>query len=226
MAPILPMRQAYCDDTAVAGTFENRILYRMCFEHPDHTDVAVVKGKIIAIGRIYSASPQRGAGRPKAGNPDVFEAIAAAICADGFDDCLKNLPTDMRIDQSHIDGVVQVHARLKSIVFEATRINNERSAESKAGSDTPWKPRYHPSFASKYLHFHRPNLIPIYDGIAATGLAKTRKLKTNLRYQHTDKGYGRFCADWLGFAADFSKNQGAPHWSPRMIDTDLLKRGA
>lgn len=52
----------YCTKDIIAGSFENRILYAMCRDHPSHDKADIIAGKIIAIGRIYAASPQRGAG--------------------------------------------------------------------------------------------------------------------------------------------------------------------
>src|SRR5690606_29468485 len=41
----------------------NDVLYRMCSERPNHTDVDTVSSKLWLIGRAYSASIERKAGK-------------------------------------------------------------------------------------------------------------------------------------------------------------------
>lgn len=76
-APCVPNAQDYAKYRNVAGTFENQMLYRMCADFPAHDDPYVVAGKITAIGRVYAASPTRGAGKPLTPGTSLVDYISA-----------------------------------------------------------------------------------------------------------------------------------------------------
>ena len=65
--------EKYSDDLEQAITYENQMLYRMVHEEPFHVDSNKISGKLIAIGRIYSASPERGVSPTYNGKCSFFE---------------------------------------------------------------------------------------------------------------------------------------------------------
>lgn len=204
--PPLPDWQAYTRDPQTARSFENQILYAMCRDNPAHGDPYVTAGKITAIGRIYAAAPERGAGSGREASP-LAHAIAARLLNSPLDELLEAIAFAERFSESNRAQVVQAHQLLVEEVAIATR------EWSTAFDDEDRSPRNQASFASKYLHFHRPNAFPIMDSYAKAGL-----LCAGLNGPFDN--YERFCA---GFAKHVEDQ--VPDWTPRSIDTRLVERG-
>lgn len=204
--PPSPDWQAYTRDPETAGPFENQILYAMCRDNPAHADPYVTAGKITAIGRIYAAAPERGAGSGREASP-LAHAIAVRLLNSPLDERLEAIAFAERFSESNRTEVVQAHQLLVNEVTLATR------EWSTAFDDEDRSPRIQASFASKYLHFHRPNAFPIMDSFAKAGL-----LCAGLNGAFDN--YERFCA---GFAKHVEDQ--APGWTPRSIDTRLVIRG-
>jgi hypothetical protein len=204
--PQPPDWQAYTGDPETAGPFENQILYAMCRDNPAHGDPYVTAGKITAIGRIYAAAPERGAGSGREASP-LAHAIGVRLLNSPLDERLEAIAFAERFSEANRAQVVQAHQLLVDEVALATR------AWSTAFDDEDRSPRNHASFASKYLHFHRPNAFPIMDSYAKAGL-----LCTGLNGPFDN--YERFCA---GFAKHIEDQ--VLGWTPRSIDTRLVIRG-
>jgi hypothetical protein len=79
------------------------------------------------------------------------------------------------------------------------------------------------SLASKYLHFHKPNLFFIYDSRAINSIRKlTPPTKTNLRIRtNIDVEYAKFCLRCIKLR-DAIKSKFDTHLSPRELDNLLL----
>jgi hypothetical protein len=75
----------YCEEREIAQTFENQYLYRMCIDAPNHNDTYKTAGKLIAVSRIYSASPARGAGKRSISGPSFFDYLAKSLDASELD---------------------------------------------------------------------------------------------------------------------------------------------
>ena len=104
-AEMSPSWDQYCNAPNLAGPFENLILYAMCRDHSDHKNPYVTAGKVTAIGRIYAAAPERGAGKGRA-----TESLAQAIG--------KRL-ADMLLDErlSEIEFVERFSSGIKGASF-------------------------------------------------------------------------------------------------------------
>lgn len=204
--PPPPDWQAYTRDPETAGPFENQILYAMCRDNPAHGDPYVTAGKITAIGRIYAAAPERGAGSGREASP-LAHVIAVRLLKSPLDERLKAIAFAERFSESNRAQVVRAHQLLVDEVALATR------EWSTAFDNEDRSPRKQASFASKYLHFHRPNAFPIMDSYAKAGL-----LCAGLNGPFDN--YERFCA---GFATHVEDQ--VPSWTPRSIDTRLVMRG-
>ncbi len=204
-----PTLNDYCNNRAIAGTYENQLLYRMCAADIDHADTYISSGKIIAIGRIYAASPERGAGKAPAEGSAVHQAIAEQLKSKELDRKIKSIDFEKKICNPDIlTQVVEAHTFLVDEIVKAIekwRVDNKYHTKP--------APRRHTSFASKYLHFHRPNAFPIMDSLAKTGLRCAGQSKTFRDYKH-------FCEVFLIHA-----NQRGRDWAPRSVDTCLVKRG-
>jgi hypothetical protein len=206
---LTPTIDQYCHEQAVAGAFENQILYRMVRDHPNHSDPYVNAGKVVAIGEIYGASPKRGAGDAQDNAEDFFEFLGKTLCASDIDDRLSEIGFDQRYSDAIKGKVTCAHAKLVAFVSSTIR---KWGSPSEKHPGRRW-PRRQISFASKYLHFHRPNAFPILDQFAKIGL---RCANPRIRIDC----YADFCDAFSSYdkAAD-------PDWTPRSIDIKLFARG-
>lgn len=196
----------YCGSRDTAGAFENQVLYRMCRDHPHHDDPYVTAGKVLAIGRIYAASPERGAGKAQPDAGLLGEAIGRALRDSELDAKLDAIPFQARLAPAMVPELVNAH---KLVVDEVSRATKKWSI--KATTKT-WEPRTHISFASKYLHFHRPNAFPIYDQYVRAGLQCAN-----------GKGASTYEGVCRGVLKAMARTSG--DWTPRSIDTWLVIMG-
>lgn len=203
---LTPTWEAYTGHAETAGPFENQVLYAMCRDNPAHSDAYVTAGKITAIGRIYAAAPERGAG-PGREPGSLSQAIAVRLANSPIDDRLNAIAFADRFSEASIAQIVEAHRLLVQEVAHATR------GWSISSDDGAWSPRNQASFASKYLHFHRPNAFPIMDSYAKAGLACAGLRGPFGTYQ-------QFCA---GIARHVEGQDLS--WTPRSIDTHLVIRG-
>ena len=133
----------------------NQVLYDLCQRYPRHTVDSEIIAKIWLIGRAYSASIERGRG--KAANSglsnDRFyaEAVPKALRASRLDEKLGALAKLKETNESNVGPVLDAHTHLVH-VFQGLTNKSKRS------------------LASKYLHFHRPDLFFIYDSRAVQGI--------------------------------------------------------
>jgi hypothetical protein len=205
----MPDLDCYCNDATLAGPFENRILYAMCGDKPGHTCVYVTAGKVTAIGRIYAASPERGAGSGQLPDITLAQAIGERLQTSCLDEKLNKIAFCDRFSAYLRDQVVETH---KYLVAEIAAVIKGWS--SHAAKNVDWKPRNQASFASKYHHFHRPNAFPIMDSFAKAGL-----VCTGLKAAHVES-YGGFCTGMVLHVKNL-----VPNWTPRSVDTALVARG-
>lgn len=206
MAEATPNWEAYSCNSSIAGPFENKILYAMCQANPAHSDPYVTAGKITAIGRIYAAAPERGAGRGREAG-SLADVIARHLAASPLDAQLEAIPFAERFSDSIQNQVVETHKLLVQAIVKATL------EWTTATYDPNWSPRSQASFSSKYLHFHRPNAFPIMDSYAKAGLA-CAGVKGQLNT------YERFC-DGIARHVD-GEDSG---WTLRSMDSALVDRG-
>lgn len=198
----------YCCDRGVAGSFENQILYSMCCDSPGHQTSYVTSGKVLAIGRIYAASPERGAGQANPEDTAFTKALAEELAGSRLDCMIEEIDPLSRIsDADTLKQVISTHTYLVTVIADTTAAWPPFVRQGKR------KPRKHVSFASKYLHFHRPNAFPILDSFAKAGL-KCCGSKGNI------DEYDRFCQAFLSVALEQSEI-----WTPRSMDTELVRRG-
>jgi len=197
----------YWRDRRAARGFGNTILYRMCIKDaPAHVDREVVMSKCWLIGRSYSASPQRGSGTARTGQSDFWKHLADSKEWRRLDRCLKRLNGRNRFSERYLPDILAVHAFLVRLVARQTALRNlgDRTA------------RNHISFASKYLHFHRPDHFPIFDSIAHRALCRRYPARRLSRGSDPFPTYGRFCRLMLLCIAELDEE-----WTLRSVDTDL-----
>jgi len=121
----------------------NEVLYEMCKKYPSHAVKEQIYAKLWLIGRSYSAALERN----KSGNKDIYEKTIIKLIDNGFelDELIKGLLPI--VDDYTMYSVLLAHKKLVDIFKEST--NEDKR-----------------SLASKYLHFHRPDIFYIYDSNA------------------------------------------------------------
>lgn len=118
-------------------------LYGICREHPEHASRQVVRTKVALVSRARGGRPPF-LPQPKERGP--VDVIADFLVENGerVDEIITSIGAPAGgLTPEVLAGIVEQHGRLTTLFAELTR-----------GSAR--------SFASKYLHFHRP-LVPIYD---------------------------------------------------------------
>lgn len=99
------------------------------------------------IGRSYAAAIERGVKRRK--RQDFYiDQVAPKIRKENIDSWLIELKNYTQLDKESLPRVLEAHLRLTEIFKSFTKMNKR-------------------SLASKYLHFHFPNLFFIYDSRVA-----------------------------------------------------------
>ena len=185
----------------------NQVLYDLCGTHPKHFDDAEIVGKVWLIGRAYAASLERGRGvtvGPDVPN-DLFytKHLTKMFRASQLDKKLKALETTTDVNESNVAKMLDAHGYLVGL-FEKLTSKGKRS------------------LASKYLHFHRPNLFFIYDSRAMSSI---RRLSVPGRVidapRSADTQYAQFVSKALGLR-DHVRDEFGAQLSPRQFDRLLL----
>ncbi|WP_027907683.1 hypothetical protein [Pseudomonas taiwanensis] len=186
----------------------NRMLYQFVRDNPSNTDPAQIASKALIIGRSLAASAERRAvkdGPIPSGS--FYHALADTISKSMVEELLQLLPEDSAISRSSITEVVKVHARLCEAVTSLT------------GRDCS-------SFASKYLHFHRPNHFPMMDSRAREALkwvAQEEEWVFAFTTAGSAKNYRQYVSIYLD-AKDLFEGELRKPLSLRQMDNILLNR--
>lgn len=190
----------YANDYSGYG---NEVLYRMCSEKPRHRDIDIIKSKLWIIGRAYSAAIER-----KAGPDFKIETAAEILKASEIDSHISRLSKIARTDESNLDTLLCAHKCLTDALQSATGIEKR-------------------SLASKYLHFHTPKAVFIFDSIANRNL-RNRLSQVKKRFacdgKH-DGQYEAFARRCIFFRDNVFERELGALASPRRIDMHLLGYG-
>ena len=190
-----PMR--YANDYSGYG---NEVLYRMCSERPLHENIDTIKSKLWIIGRAYSAAIER-----KAGPDFKIETAAEILKVSEIDSHISRLLKITRTDETNLDTLLCAHKCLTEALQSATGIEKR-------------------SLASKYLHFHAPNAVFIFDSIANR---KLRELLSPVKKKFACQGmyddqYEAFVRRAIFFRDNVFERELGALASPRRIDMHLL----
>lgn len=125
----------------------DKVLYRLCEERPGHVAPGDIVAKFLLIGRVYAAAVERRRiFRDMITSDEFYELLLVdAIATMGLDGRLAALPETLAAATA--GRVVELHAMLMDVLHGITGFKKR-------------------SLASKYLHFHRPDLFFIYDSRA------------------------------------------------------------
>jgi len=244
------------DDNTKIG-YGDSVLYQMCEgEHIRHNSLDTVAGKMWLIGRSYAASPERRQGKKvkKIDNIDIEKKLQSRTDADFFDkvaDLILKSGDNKELDEKIADLCEAQYSYsdfdsdmdVLSKTVELIKLFNEMVMEA---SDKYNKSRYEKvghtlkegervaqnniSFASKYLHFHLPNIVFIMDNISLkNGKEKYSEIKNKEvsdklkekregRYkEYTEHALRCYC-----IAKKLKEEKKG--YSPRAIDNVLMSR--
>jgi hypothetical protein len=189
------------------GSIGNDVLYKMCKEYPLHNNANEVHSKLWLIGSAYSATLERnkiGKTRDK-----IFFDVVKEITKHNkeLDKMIKKLKPIT--DGGTMIAALETHFIFMDIFASATEQNKR-------------------SLASKYLHFHRPNVFYIYDSNAKTALTKlvkgsVGKISESCDVEY-DAEYAAFCAKAHYLRTKINKERDEEAWlTVREFDSLLLK---
>jgi hypothetical protein len=179
----------------------NKVLYDLCAKFPHHKNKSEVMAKVMLIGRSYAASIERR--KNKRNNYDDFyeDVVAPTLMKSKLDRYLSRLDGEERILESNIEAMLKTHKYLVDLFQSITKLDKR-------------------SLASKYLHFHYPNLFYLYDSRAAKSLNKCVGCKTK-----PSRDFDSTYASFFKKAYELQKyieNKYKQSLSPRELDKILL----
>jgi hypothetical protein len=178
----------------------NEVLYALCRLHPNHDDEAVNIAKVWLIGRAYAAAIERGSKSDYQGDDLYTKRVGPALKQCGMDKVLMPVRKLRRPDAKI---VCKAHA---AIVVRFRRISKLN----------------HPSLASKYLHFHCPGAVYIYDSRAVRAIGHlTKSGLTRKELGKVKDGYPKFFARCEAFRKKLEAALGR-RVTPRELDKVLL----
>jgi len=182
----------------------NQVLYDLCSNHPRHKSHQEIIAKIWLIGRSYSAALERRKNKKEESAGDLFyeDIVVPKILEEDVDSWLGLLNKN----STHKE-IVQAHFKLTKIFEDITKLEKR-------------------SLASKYLHFHQPNLFFIYDSRAVNVIRqitpnKNEQLLDLSSRDQNDEEYLKFFRRCLWLQNDIEAKLGRKI-SPRDLDKILL----
>ena len=182
-----------------AGGYGNSVLYRMCAEQPKHKSINIISSKIWIIGRAYAAAIERKATKRykksvKNGDDFCQKKVAPIVKNSEIDKWIKGVSHIHKVTSENLNGVLECHKKVTDLFRKAAGLNRR-------------------SLASKYLHFHAPNVFFIYDSRANKRVRKEIKklpFKDQPQFDRKkhDLEYAAFCIRCICFRDTLEKRLG------------------
>lgn len=200
----------------------NKTLYDLCKQYPDHRNDKAIIAKVWIIGRTYAAAIERRRSRGKFEGDDFYtKNVVPKIKNSDIDEQFSTLKNYKKVSRDNIEDILKVHNELTGLFKAITKDPNNPE-------DKGLEKR---SLASKYLHFHFPELFFIYDtrAVATLGaclkelgsISVNKKLKSN----NADNEYRKFCNKCLA-VTDHINEKHKVTLTPRELDNLLLALSA
>ncbi len=182
----------------------NNVLYDLCKNNPNHKTPEEIVAKIWLIGRSYAAAIERRKNKVKENDKFYEEIVVNALKNSDLDLKLKQIKKYDKITESNLNDLLEVHKYLVDVFYGITQM-------------------YKRSLASKYLHFHLPNLFYIYDSRANNALKKILpNQRIKLPIGNFDNEYAKFSKKMYILQTQIEKET-KTLLSPRELDNLLLK---
>ena len=202
------MMASYISASDTRWDLANKVLYDLCKDHPSHTDPDEIVAKIWLIGRSYAAAIERRKNTDASDGDFYYNKVAPALISvgDKLDSRLQRLNTYSFVDDTTLDLVLETHGLLVETFSTLTEMNKR-------------------SLASKYLHFHCPNMFFIYDNRANMSIRKLIMKGKDRLNKHIafgrDMEYTDFCVRMLELRGYIYSEYGQK-MAPRELDDFLL----
>ena len=184
----------------------NQVLYTLCQTHPKHDMDDAIIAKVWLIGRSYAAAIERRKNAEETSD-DFYEiTVVEKIKKSKLDDWLDALPKQIVDPWRDLGSVITVHKYLMDLFSALTGLEKR-------------------ALASKYLHFHRPDLFFIYDSRAKEAIIKITPRPTEIKditAEDSDSEYHMFCRRSQYLQDSISKSY-SKNLTPRQIDKILLR---
>ncbi len=201
--------QAYLKTDHTRWVLGNKVLYDLCDKYPLHTNEEEIIMKIWLIGRSYAAAIER---VNKAKNDDkdfYYDKVSPHMMKVGsdLDEVIKSLRGSEHTTKDNLHEILSAHKFLLDQFEEITNMKKR-------------------SLASKYLHFHCPNLFYIYDSRSSAKISEYVKLDKSDKSIIDD--IKKYDYEYTIFALKAIKLQNHLHekygklLTPREIDNFLL----
>jgi hypothetical protein len=186
--------------------FSNEVLYDLCRQYPNHKDQGATLTKILFIGRVYAAAIERRKTKNQKNDNLYIETVEPELRKSDIDKWLRIARKAKPNHPSALDVMVDIHGNLTELFSEISEHDNR-------------------SLASKYLHFHVPQLFYIYDSRAANGLSHLSILvgRASNNRGLGDNEYRKF-AEKCSRLKRYCANQFGVDLSPRQLDNLLLSK--
>lgn len=184
----------------------NQVLYNLCQTHPKHDKDNAIIAKVWLIGRAYAAAIERRK-NVKETSSDLYEkTLVKKIKKFELDDKISALPKQIVNPWHDLGSVIAIHKHLMDLFRDLTGLDKR-------------------ALASKYLHFHKPDLFFIYDSRAKEAIIKVTPRLTeikDIKAKELDSEYHKFCRR-CQFLHDSISNIHGKNLTPRQIDKILLR---
>lgn len=181
----------------------NQILYDMCQKYPHHKSDDEIIAKVLLIGRVYSAAIERRKNVENISSVFYREKVAKGIRKSKIDVWLNTLKDFDRPTSENCAQVIAVHKKVTDLFKKISGLEKR-------------------SLASKYLHFHFPNLFFIYDSRSSSALREIEYSSFwNSNLVEYDLAYTKFFLRCMALVEKINSECDIP-LSPRQLDKYLL----
>jgi hypothetical protein len=167
-------------------------IFFLCKKYPDHFDVDQVGSKVTLINRSYRANIQTS-------KKGAEWELAKCLVENKFDETISPLETIIAFNGNTFSDIVAIHGKFTQLVKRTLKIQAN-------------------SFCSKYLYFHFPNIIPIFDSRAYKSSRELVGNDIETGYDHlANNDYAYFCAAILRLIESLKVN-GVQNPNLKIID--------
>lgn len=181
----------------------NKVRYELCERYPYHKAVDEILAKIWLIGGSYSVSIEKRKKALNKGDDFYTKIIVLTLKRSKIDLALEDLSNYRFPNIDNIGSILNAHKYLLNLFKDMSGMAKR-------------------SLASKYLHFHKPNLFFIYDSKAMEAIRDyTEPVRLVLEESNIDDEYAKFCLRCINLR-DEIKEEFEIHLTPRELDKFLL----
>ncbi|MEQ9588044.1 MAG: hypothetical protein RJS97_08830 [Parvibaculaceae bacterium] len=182
--------------------FGNQVLYDLCRTHPEHTDASTVIAKVWLIGRSYAAAIERRRDVKSESGDFYVEKVAPKIKDSDIDNWLQIAASFQSPSAAALDTILSVHLSVTQLFGDISGLQKR-------------------SLASKYLHFHKPDLFFIYDSRAVNAMRKLSSVVGRATRGAGDPEYRKFAQKCIRLQEHIKARFGVS-LTPREVDNLLL----